>query len=258
MFRLFFKAIRNNWSAQASNSVNLWSAVITMIVNNLLFLYGMWLMLFDGKDQNKELWPYYLTMTVLAYVGWGTVNFFVGGLKFLGETIDNGQLEPMMGTPRPPLFLVAISYSSATALGDLLQGLITLGLLFWVSDILWLLRAAFCCLIVVVAFATIFIAAGTLTFFMSRGSSLSTFIMESTLSFTMYPTPKILTGSSRWILYLIPATLTATLPMSWVEGAAMETFWIMLLATLGGFYLSVRFFNLGLRRYRAASYISVR
>jgi ABC-type uncharacterized transport system permease subunit len=258
MFRLFFKAIRNNWSAQASNPVNLWSAVITMIVNNLLFLYGMWLMLFDGKEQNKELWPYYLTLTVMAYVGWGTVNFFVGGLKIMGETIDNGKLEPMMGTPRAPLLLVAISESSATALGDLMQGLITLGLLFWVSDAMWALRAAFCCVIVTIGFATIFIAAGTLTFFMTRGASLSTFLIESTLSFTMYPMPKILGGHARWILYMIPAALTATLPMSWVENADLAAFATMLAATTICFFLSVKFFNVGLKRYRAASYIGSR
>lgn len=255
MFRLFFKAIRNNWSAQASNRANLSSAIITMIVNNLLFLYGMWLMLFDGKEKNKELWPYYLTLTVLAYVGWGTVNFFAGGLKVMGETIDNGRLEPMMGTPRAPLLLVALSESSATALGDLIQGLITLGLLFYVSDIGWVLRAAFSSVIVIIAFATIFIAAGTLTFFMSRGSSLSQFLIESTLSFTMYPMPKVLGGPSRWILYLIPAALTATLPMSWVEGAEVGTFLTMLAATSICFCLSVKFFNIGLRRYKAASYI---
>lgn len=255
MLKLLFKAIRNNWSAQASNPVNLWAALSTMIVNNLLFLYGMWLMLFDGKEKNQELWPYYLTMTVLAYVGWGVINFFTGGLRTMGDIIDNGQLEPMLGTPRSPLLLIAFSHSSATALGDLLQGLVTLGILFWIGSLDWALRAAFSCLIVIIGFATVFIAAGTLTFFMSRGSSLSNFIIESTLSFTMYPMPKILGGGSRWILYAIPATLTATLPMSWVEQAQWGTFLAMLTVTALGFFLSTQFFNLGLKRYRAASYI---
>lgn len=258
MFSLFFKAIRNNWSAQASNKANLWSAIVTMVVNNILFLYGMWLMLFDGKEQNKALWPYYLTMTVLAYIGWGAVNFFTGGLKAMGEIIDNGRLEPMLGTPRNPLFLIAMSESSATALGDLVQGLITLVLLGWVSDMDWVLRAALCSVIVTVNFATIFIAAGTLTFFMNRGSSLSVFLIESTLSFTMYPMTKVLSVQSRWILYLIPAALTATLPMSWIENANGLSFVIMLLASSVCLFLSIQFFKLGAKSYRAASYIGPR
>lgn len=258
MFSLFFKAIRNNWSAQASNKANLWSAIITMIVNNILFLYGMWLMLFDGKEQNKALWPYYLTMTVLAYIGWGAVNFFTGGLKAMGEIIDNGRLEPMLGTPRQPLFLIAISESSATALGDLIQGLITLVLLGWVSDIHWVLRATFCSAIVIVNFATVFIAAGTLTFFMNRGSSLSLFIIESTLSFTMYPMTKVLGVQSRWILYLIPAALTATLPMNWIENASVLSFMTMSFASVACLLLSIQFFKLGVRSYRAASYLGPR
>ncbi|MGZ3744223.1 MAG: ABC-2 family transporter protein [Pseudobdellovibrionaceae bacterium] len=258
MFSLFFKAIRNNWSAQASNKANLCSAIVTMIVNNVLFLYGMWLMLFDGKEQNKALWPYYLTMTVLAYIGWGAVNFFTGGLKVMGEIIDNGRLEPMLGTPREPLFLLAISESSATALGDLLQGLITLALLAWVSDMHWVLRAAFCSVIVTVNFATVFIAAGTLTFFMNRGASLSQFIIESTLSFTMYPMTKVLGVQSRWILYLIPAALTATLPMNWIENASVVSFVMMFLASAVCLLLSIQFFKLGVRSYRAASYLGPR
>lgn len=258
MFSLFFKAIRNNWSAQASNKANLWSAVATMIANNLLFLYGMWLMLFDGKEQNKALWPYYLTMTVLAYIGWGAVNFFTGGLKAMGEIIDNGRLEPMLGTPREPLFLIAISESSATALGDLFQGLITLALLGWVSDIHWVVRAAFCSLIVIVNFATIFIAAGTLTFFMNRGAALSIFIIESTLSFTMYPMTKVLGVQSRWILYLIPAALTATLPMNWIENASVVSFMLMFLVSVVCLILSIQFFKLGVRSYRAASSLGAR
>jgi len=258
MFSLFFKAIRYNWSAQASNKANLWSAVATMIANNLLFLYGMWLMLFDGKEQNKALWPYYLTMTVLAYIGWGAVNFFTGGLKAMGEIIDNGRLEPMLGTPREPLFLVAMSESSVTALGDLFQGLITLALLGWVSDIHWVVRAALCSAIVTVNFATVFIAAGTLTFFVNRGAALSQFIIESTLSFTMYPMTKVLGVQSRWILYLIPAALTATLPMNWIENASVGSFMLMFLASTVCLILSIQFFKLGVRSYRAASYLGPR
>ena len=104
MISLFFKAMKHNWSAQASNPVNLWCGLLTMIVNNILFLYGMWLMMFAGKEQNKAIFPFYLTLTVLAYIGWGTLNFFLGGLKELGYIIDDGKLEPMLGTPRHPLF----------------------------------------------------------------------------------------------------------------------------------------------------------
>lgn len=258
MIQLLLKAFRHNWSAQASNKVNLWAALLTMIVNNILFLYGMWLMLFDGKSQNKVLFPYYLTMTVLAYVGWGSLNFFLGGLRVLGEMIDNGKLEPMLGTPRSPLLLVAISETSATALGDLIQGIVTLGILFWLREYDWVLRAAFCSGVVIIGFAAIFIAAGTLAFYMSRGASLSFFIIESTLSFTMYPMTKILEGPSRWLLYVIPATLTATLPMAWVEEAGWQHFAVLMICTVMFFILSVLFFYRGLRRYRAASYISSR
>lgn len=258
MLSLFWKAIKHNWSAQASNPVNLWSGLLTMMVNNILFLYGMWLMLFAGKTQNQLIFPYYLTLTVLAYIGWGTLNFFVGGLKELGEIIDDGKLEPMLGTPRHPLFLVAISKSNVTALGDFLQGIFTLIFLYWYTDYTWALRATLTSVLVLIAFASIFIAAGTLAFFMNRGASLSIFIIESTLSFTMYPVTKILEGNSRMILYLIPAAITATLPMAWIENASWADFMIMCTATLVCFVLSLCFFNFGVKNYRASNYVSAK
>lgn len=256
MISLFFKAMKHNWSAQASNPVNLWSGLLTMIVNNILFLYGMWLMLFAGKAQNQPIFPFYLTLTILAYIGWGTLNFFVGGLKDLGEIIDDGKLEPMLGTPRHPLFLVAISRSSVTALGDFLQGIVTLAFLYWYTDYSWALRATLSSVVVIIAFASIFIAAGTIAFFMNRGASLSIFIIESTLSFTMYPVTKILEGNSRMILYLIPAALTATLPMAWIENASWSDFLIMISATTAMFITSILFFNFGVKNYKASNFIN--
>jgi ABC-type uncharacterized transport system permease subunit len=258
MLSLFWKAIKHNWSAQASNPVNLWSGLVAMVVNNILFLYGMWLMLFDGKAQNQPIFPFYLTLTCLAYTGWGTLNFFVGGLKELGEIIDDGKLEPMLGTPRHSLFLVAISRSSVSAMGDFLQGILTLGFLYWYADYGWALRATFASLIVVIAFASVFIAAGSLAFFMNRGASLSIFIIESTLSFTMYPVTKILEGNSRMVLYLIPAALTATLPMNWIENADWSDFFIMIVATILSLVLSILFFNFGVKNYKASSYVSTK
>ncbi len=256
MLSLFWKAVKHNWSAQASNPVNFWSGLLAMLVNNTLFFYGMWLMLFAGKPQNQSIFPFYLTLTALAYLGWGTLNFFLGGLRELGEMIDNGKLEPMLGTPRHPLFLVAISHSSVSALGDVIQGVFTLGFLYWYTDLGWALRASCASLIVVIAFASIFISAGTLAFFFSRGSSLSIFIIESTLSFTMYPITKILEGRSRMILYLIPAALTSTLPMNWIENSGLFHFTFLIFAVVLSFLLSVLFFNFGLKKYRTSSYIA--
>ncbi len=258
MFSLFFKAMKHNWSAQASNPVNLWSGLLTMIVNNVLFLYGMWLMMFAGKEQNQKIFPVYLTLTVLAYIGWGTLNFFLGGLKELGFIIDDGQLEPMLGTPRHPLFLAAISQSSVTALGDFIQGILSLIFLYWYIGIEWGLRATFASAAVTIAFAAVFIAAGTLAFFVSRGASVSVFIIESTLSFTMYPVTKILEGNSRMILYIIPAALTATLPMAWIENATWSDFLIMNVAVAVCFILSILFFNYGVKNYKASSYIGAK
>lgn len=74
----------------------------------------------------------------------------------------------------------------------------------------------------------------------------------------MYPMTKVLDMQSRWVLYLIPAALTATLPMAWIENASVFSFIWMLLASVVCFILSIQFFKLGVRSYRASSFLGPR
>lgn len=253
MIRIFFIAFRNQWSALLSQPANFWASAASMLINNLIFFYGFWLMLFDGKPQNQEYLPYFLSLSSIAYLAWGLNSLFLGGLVDLPEAIENGGLEPKIGTPRSPLFLQAISRCPAHSFGDIIQGIAILVAVGYLADVTWLIRTIVSVIIGFVGFAAVRIFGGSLAFFTERGATLGAFFVETSLTFTMYPLGKVFEGKSRLILYLTPGLLTSTLPMNWIESSSHFDFILALLINILALIASVWVFQIGLKRFQSAN-----
>lgn len=254
---LLFQALIYNMDAHRSNPVNLWAGALGMMINNILFLIGIWGMIFAGKPQNSDLLFYYLALNATVMVAWGAMNFFFGGLKSLGELITEGALEPMLATPRDPLLLAGISKSHPIALGDFLMGIIGFVVLAFRWSSFLVLKCAIASVLSAIGFMALFIFAGALSFFIPRGSAIGQLLIEITVSLSVYPTGKMFVGLGRIFLLLTPAAATAVLPLEAVESAGFTGFLGALGAALAFLYFSIGFFRQGLRRYRAVSIIGV-
>jgi len=240
-----------------ANPVNLFAGALGMVINNVIFLAGLWGMLFAGKPKNAELLFYYIALTAVVMTSWGSVNFFFGGLRSLGDLITDGMLEPMLATPRDPIYLAAISKSHPIALGDLLMGLLGLTAVFFQFSPVMGYKCLFASALSSLAFAGLFIFAGSISFFVSRGNQVGHLLIELTVSMSTYPTGKMFTGPERILLLLTPAAATAVLPVDAVEKAGTKFFLIALLAAVGFFIFSVLIFRIGLSRYRSVSLIGI-
>ncbi|HZH03864.1 MAG TPA: ABC-2 family transporter protein [Myxococcaceae bacterium] len=256
--RLISLALRFHWDAHRSNKANLIAGTFGMLVNNVIVLWGLWAMLFDGKPQGQALTVYFLSLNALVSISWGAVSFLLGGLRSLAEYIEEGTLEPMLATPRHPLLLVGISQSLTPALGDVLQGGCNLIALFFIATPGLAVRCAALTVVSAVAFAALFILAGSVPFFVRRGSALAQLLVETNLSLSFYPTGKMFTERGRLFLYVIPAAATGVLPATAVErGTWSAGIWAAAMAMLF-FGVSLKVFGLGLRRYQSASYVMAR
>jgi ABC-type uncharacterized transport system permease subunit len=252
------KALAYNLDAHRANPANLAAGALGMIVNNVIFFMGMWGMLFAGKPTNSAMLPYYVSLNAVVLVSWGALNFFFGGLRWLGELITEGTLEPLLATPRDPLLLAGLSRSSPIALGDLIMGLASFVAIGWALDAGIAGRCVAAAVISMIGFAALFIAAGALSFYVPRGSELSQILIETTISMSVYPTGKMFTGAGRIALLLTPAAATAVLPVEAVETASFRAFFVAAAAAGGFLWAAVRFFRTGLRHYRAVSVIGAR
>lgn len=243
--------------AHRANPANLIAGAFGMLINNVLFLSGMWGMLFAGKVANASLLPYYIALNAIIMFSYGFVHFFFGGLRAIGDYVTDGTLEPMMATPRDPILLAAISKSSTFALGDLIMGLMGMAAIALQLhpdfSVLLSLRTLAAGLISAIAFAALAIAAGSISFFIPRGTQIGNLLYEITISLSSYPTGKMFSGTGRIFLLLTPAAATAILPIEAVEKADLLSFMITTLVSLLFFVLSVAFFRSGIRRFRSVS-----
>ncbi len=251
-------ALKYHWDSQKSNPVNLLAGTFGMIINNVIILWGLWAMLFDGKPDAQLLTIYFLSLNAMVTIAWGSICFFFGGVRSIAEYVEEGTLEPMLATPRQPLLLVGISQSITPALGDLIQGACNLVALFFMAPVSLALRCIAFTLVSGVAFLGLFILTGSIAFFVKRGNALANLLLETNLSLSFYPTGKVFTDKGRILLFLTPAAVTGVLPMSAIENGSWESATISALAAGLFLWFSVQVFSLGLKRYQTASYVSAR
>ncbi|MBX7232040.1 MAG: ABC transporter permease [Bdellovibrionales bacterium] len=256
--RLIQLALKYHWDAHKSNPANLIAGVLGMVVNNIIVLWGLWAMLFDGKPDGQALTIYFLSLNAMITIAWGSICYFIGGVRSLGEYIEEGTLEPMLATPRNPLVLVGISQSITPALGDILQGLCNLVALFFLAPADMVFRCILFTFSSGVAFLGLFILTGSIPFFVRRGNALAQLLLECNLSLSFYPTGKIFTDKGRFLLFLTPAAVTGVLPMQAIENGHWSTAFIAVVGAMCFFGFSILIFNLGLKKYQTSSYVSAR
>ena len=258
MFRLLKKFFTSNMSAHAANPANLVLGAGAMIVNNAMVFAGFYALYFSGKPENNNLVPYFVCANVIAMLGWGTVQFFLGGLGELGRMIENAELDPWLATPRHPLLLIAGSQINVPAFGDVLFGLASLVAVGVYWGPFFAARTALAALICICAFVGSFILAGSLAFFVTRGAAFGETLTAVTLSLSTNPSGQVFLGAERWIIWLSPALVTAFLPLEAIINASWGSFFLAGAAALVFITASVCFFNSGLKRYVSGNFMRMR
>ena len=201
---------------------------------------------------------YFLSLNAMVTIAWGAICFFFGGVRAIGEYIEEGTLGPMLATPRNPLLLAGISQSIMPALGDILQGSGNLIALFILAPVEMAIRCILFTVVSAAAFLGLFILTGSIPFFVRRGNALGQLLLECNLSLSFYPTGKVFSDKSRVLLFLTPAAATGILPMNAIEYGTWDAAVIAILAAFIFLWLSIQVFQFGLRRYQETSYVMAR
>lgn len=256
MFHLLRMSIMYNLSAHASNLPNLIAGTLGMLSNNILFLTGIWGMLFAGKPQNDQFVIYFIVMNAIIMLAWGAINFFFGGWIDLADLIVNGSFESKLATPRHPLVLVATHNLHPSALGDLIMGLGGVILLFaWGETSIAFRTLIASCFAFIGLFAT-YIFAGSLAFYISRGNALSRFIREIVVSMSSYPMGKMFpNGTARILLLLSPAAAVSVVPLEWIEQSGWLNFGRAALWNGIAVAIAMLTYSYGVKRYQSTSLI---
>lgn len=223
-----------------------------MVVNNVVFFTVWWLLLRRVPHVRGWRIDDVEVLFGIAAAGFGLVMAVAGGVRHLSRTIEEGELDTLLTQPRPLLPYAVGARSHASGVGDVLSGLLFLG----ISGHLTLAGAPLVLLAILASAATVLasgIAFFSLAFWLSRSESLSRQLWELVITFALYPEP-LFGGALRLLLFtLLPAGFIAYLPARIVREPSLEA--VVLLVAGASVYLALAcwVFGRGLRRYASGS-----
>ena len=193
----------------------------------------------------------------VASSSFGLSYVLFSNVSRLTQLIVTGELDTFLLQPCNVLLNVACARTTLSAYGDLLYGLVLMGIMHSGNGAAWL---AFSVAVPAGAlvFTAISLCAHTCSFYFGDASSIAGMATEFSINFSIYP-EKIYAPAVRAIMYsVLPIALVAHLPLR-----LTYTFspWIALLGACGAVLycvLAARFFFRGLRRYESGNAIVTR
>lgn len=251
LVRLFAKAGLYHLRGHFSQPVNAFFSILGLVVNNVVFFTGVYLLLFQQSD--FERMKYYYVLATMILLSSGTMNFLFSNLGLIGSYIEQGRLDEILAYPMHPLVYFSISRINIAFIGDVAQGLIMWGAASYYLGVVTGLKILALAFASFVAFVSVAIFAGSLSFYSSRGGTASQLLNEITLTFSVYPIHEVLTGRMGILKYLTPALITAVLPMQVFQTDFVANYPLVLALALMLLVLALSSFQYGRRFYLPAS-----
>jgi ABC-2 type transport system permease protein len=225
---------------------------LLMAVNNAIF-FTFWIVLLSRVPQVRgyELGDVAVLYGVVA-VAHGLAVFLAGNIAYLARLIHEGELDALIAQPKPTLLYAIGLRSQPSGLGDIVSGLVMIGLSGRVglTGIPLVIAACVAGAIVLAATSVLLHSAA---FWLGRTESASRQLYEATLLFSLYP-DTLFTGPMRWILFtLIPAGFVGYLPAEVIRSPSAPTMAAIVLGAAAYAALAALVFRLGLRTYSSGS-----
>lgn len=250
--RYFAALAATNLKAALALRGSFWLQASFMLLNNLTF-FITWIIFFD-RFGNVRGWRLEDTAVLFGVVAGGVGLFGVlahGGAR-LSQIVFDGELDPMLVQPKPPLLQAIGSRTVASGWGDFATGVFFLAIAGWREPavlpfaVLGLVASA-------VVFTSTAVIVHSLAFWLGQVETLARQVWEFQLNFSLYPST-IFGGGLRVVLFtIIPAGFSGFLPAELVRDPAL----MPTLALLGGVAvyvaLAVAVFSRGLRWYESGS-----
>ena len=211
MRNLLLLAFKCHWRAHRSTSINFWSGIIGMIINNVLLLLGIWAMLFAGKDHLNSQKIYFFTINFVLMFAWGIFHILFGGLALLANLIHTGGLDRHMLSGRPIWLSVATLRSDLACWGDIVIATCGFAVLFYYHGWLFAFGTILMLAMATLALMFTYVAIGTLGFWISRSGELNNVLINAFLAINSYPVldPK---SNHKVFMFLIPALAAGMIP----------------------------------------------
>ena len=230
--------------------------VIFMALNNFTFFVFWWVLM----RRVPEIRGWHLSDIELLFgivaVAVGLTITVAGGVRYLGQFIEEGELDTLLVQP-PPVLLYAVGMrSQSSGFGDMVSGLILIALS---GHVTWIDTPRV--VVAIVAAALVFAASGILffsaAFWLGKSDTVARQMWELVITFSLYPEP-LFGGVLRLVLFtVIPAAWVGYMPAHVARQASASQLLPLVSAAAAYMVLAAGTFECGLRRYASGSRFGV-
>lgn len=253
--RFTLYAIKKNIQSSAELRTSFLMNVVGMTINNTAFII---------------LWVFFVK-SVGVIGGWTAADivglqgftalcygftFSVGaGIQRLPDYVASGAFDRFMLSPKNILLRVVTSSFSAAAVGDIVFGMICLGIYGFLihASIVQVLLMFLLVTLSTVLFFSVTVVIYSVSFLFTDASSVVNGL------FDMFLTPSLFHGGAfqgairAFFMFVVPALLIGTIPVEIVKSLSIGELAIVTVFTAGWFILAIKIFNRAICRYESSN-----
>lgn len=246
-----FSLIKLNWANLITNRKAFVAMIAALCLQGLLY-FSLWVIIFSRISSLKG-WG--LREVAFLYggsaIGYGLIFSLFGGLNRLGDAIQNGALDMHLSRPRSPLLLAAMERMRADSLGDMITGMIILGI-FVRPSLSDLPLIAILSLTAGLVFVSFRLAMHSLAFWSVSNDAAENGFMAFFITGTN-PQKGFNPYLKLALLTIFPAGYSALLPVEIIRDFRWDYFGLQIGGSLAIFCFALWLFNQGLKRYTSGN-----
>ncbi len=223
-----------------------------MVLNNFTFFVFWWVLM--RRTPSLRGWRLADIQVLFGVVaaGYGLTVTLAGGVRYLGQAIEDGALDTLLTQPKPVLLHALGLRLQPSGFGDVLSGLV---FILWSGQVSW--RTAPAVGLAIAASAVACAACGivffSLAFWVGRVETAARQLWELLLTFSLYPEP-LFGGALRLALFtVLPAGFVGYLPASVVREPSIQNMSMLAMGAVAYLTVAVLVFDAGLQRYASGS-----
>ncbi len=234
--------------------------IITMLINDALFIFLFIIYLWYFSGIWISLWDFLLLWSLVAFY-YGITNGLLANISRISFLIEEGKMDYYLSFPLNTLKFLSFSKINVYGMGDLFFALIALViyLLYYSTISWWIVLLSWLGIIILWTIFSIWftIIVSSISFWLDKWSLVSQVIREFSVSFGLYP-PKIYRSNK--VLFTIIGVLglypMVFLPYNMIINGSTWTDWlVMIVICIPTFFLSLWVFKKWLWKYNSGNLV---
>jgi ABC-2 type transport system permease protein len=251
-------AIKKNIQSSAELRTSFWMNVFGMMINNIAFLI-LWVFLIQ-KVGSIGGWS---QADIFGLEGFGALVFGMvysvgAGLREMPRLVAGGRFDQFLISPKNLLTRIATSSFDASAVGDVLFGIIciVIYLIMISASILQIGMTLLLILISLLVFIGVTTIIQSLNFFFTDPEPVTRSIFELFLTPSLFHGGAF-QGTTRFIFtFLMPSLLIGTLPVEAITQISFSKLILGFVLSVFWFTFSLWFFRKAVRKYESANFMT--